>query len=80
MPRPSSSSDRAVGVQRHVDRRRMRRQRLVGSVVYHFLDDVQRAFGAGVHARPLLHGLEPLQHLDRCFAVTACLGCHGEAF
>ena len=44
-------------------------ERLVGRVVDHLLDDVQRVVGARVHARPLLDRLEALQDADRRFAV-----------
>jgi hypothetical protein len=44
-------------------------QRLVGGVVQHLLHDVQGVVGAGVHARPLLDGLEALQDADRTFGV-----------
>ena len=59
-------------------------ERLVGGVVDHFLDDVQRVVGARVHARPLLDRLEALQHADRRFVVVrgarswaARFGFHG---
>ena len=44
-------------------------QGLVGRVVDHLLHDVQRVVGAGVHPRPLLDGLEALEHADRGFGV-----------
>ena len=44
-------------------------QAFVGGVVDHFLNDVQRAFGAGVHARALLDRLQALEHADRGFGV-----------
>ena len=84
MPRPSSSTrDRAVGVQRDGDALAVAGQRLVGGVVDHFLHDVQRVVGAGVHARPLLDGLEPLQDADGTFGVFAGLlgfGASGALF
>jgi hypothetical protein len=57
-------------------------ERFVGRVVDDFLDDVERALGARVHARPLLHRLEPLENADRRLAVLRlpCLACHGGAF
>ena len=67
-------------MQRDVDRRGLAGERFVGRVVDHFLDDVERTFGARVHARPLLDGLEALQHPDRRFAVISRLACHGGAF
>ena len=56
--------DGAVGVERDVDVLAVTAERLVRGVVDDFLDDVQRVFGAGVHARPLLHGFESLQDTD----------------
>ncbi len=61
---------RAVGVQRHGDRLRGTRERLVGGVVHDLLDDVQRRVGPGVHPRALLHGLEALQDADASFVVA----------
>ena len=58
-------ADRAIGVQHHVDALAVAGQGLVGRVVDHLLDDVQRVVGAGVHARPLLHGFEALENADR---------------
>ena len=46
-------------------------ERLVGGVVDHLLDDVQRVVGARVHARPLLDGLQALEHPDRRLLVPA---------
>jgi hypothetical protein len=70
---------------RHVDAFALAGERFVGGVVDDFLDDVQRVVGAGVHARPLLHGLEPLEDTDRRFAVVAGglavgFGGHGREF
>jgi hypothetical protein len=69
-------------MQRHRDALAEGGQRLVRRVVDHLLHDVQRVVGAGVHARPLLHGLQALQDTDRGFAVLALLGggCHGGGF
>jgi hypothetical protein len=50
-------ADGAVRMNRQRDALAEAGQGFVSRVVDHFLDDVQRAFGAGVHARPLLHGL-----------------------
>jgi len=55
-------------------------QRFVGRVVDHFLDDVQRAFGARVHARPLLDGLQPLEDADGGFGVRSLFAWHGRGF
>jgi len=60
---------RAIEVQRHTDLLAEAGQRLVGGVVDHFLDDVQRVVGAGVHARALLDGLQALEDADRAFGV-----------
>ncbi|MNU42090.1 hypothetical protein D3C71_308450 [compost metagenome] len=63
-------ADRAVGVQRDLDLLAVARQRFVGGVVEHFLDDVQGVVGPGVHARALLHGLEALEHADGAFRIA----------
>ncbi len=74
---------RAIGVQGDLDLFAVAGQRFVGGVVQHFLDDVQGVVGAGVHARPLLNGLQALEHADRAFGVFAIggngrgFGCHG---
>jgi hypothetical protein len=44
-------------------------QRLVSGVVDHFLDDVRRRVGAGVHARPRAHRLQAFEHADGRFVV-----------
>ncbi len=62
--------DGAVGVQGQVDALAETGQRLVGGVVDDLLDDVQRVVGAGVHARPLLDGLQALEHADGSFAIA----------
>ncbi len=69
---------RAVGVQCDLDFFAKTRQRLVGSVVEHFLNDMQRVVGAGVHARALLDRLQPLEHTDRPLGIFA--GGHGRRF
>jgi hypothetical protein len=75
MPRPSSSTLTEPSVQRDGDALAEAGQRLVGRVVDHLLHDVQRVVGAGVHARPLLDGLQALEHADRGFGVgAACAG------
>ena len=45
-------------------------QRFIGGVIDDFLDDVCRRIGAGVHARPLAHGFEPLEDTEGGFVVT----------
>ncbi len=75
--------DRAVGMLRDGDALAMAGQRLVGGVVDHLLHDVQRVVGARVHARPLLDGLQALQHADGPFGVFAGLlgfGASGARF
>jgi NADH/NAD ratio-sensing transcriptional regulator Rex len=62
-------ADRAIGVQRDLDLLAVAGQRLVGRVVQHLLDDVQRVVGARVHARALLDGLQALEHADRAFGI-----------
>ncbi len=48
-------------------------QRLVDGVVHHLVDHVVQAGAvigvADIHARPLAHGVEAFQHLDRIGAV-----------
>jgi hypothetical protein len=56
--------DGTVDVEGHADVLAVAAQRLVGGVVDHFLDDVQRVFGPGIHARTLLHGFESLEDAD----------------
>ena len=56
--------DGTVRIHRHVDVLAVAAQRLVRGVVDHFLDDVQRILGAGVHARTLLDGLQSFQDAD----------------
>ncbi len=68
---------RAVTVHRDGDALAVAGQRLVGRVVDHLLDHVQRVVGARVHAGPLLDRLEPLEDADRLLGVLALLGCHG---
>ncbi len=71
---------RAVGVQGDVDALADPRQRLVGGVVQHLLHHVQRVVGAGVHARPLLDGLQALEHADGGFGVGGLLSGHRRGF
>jgi hypothetical protein len=60
-------TDGAVGMQRDLDFFAKPGQRFVSRVVQHFLDDVQRVICARVHARPLLDGLQALEHADGLF-------------
>jgi hypothetical protein len=53
-------ADAAVGVHGDDDVLAIAAQRFVGGVD-HFLEDVQRVLGAGVHARTLLDGLQSLR-------------------
>ena len=63
----------AVGVERHVDAVGIAGQRLVDRVVDDLIDHVVQARAvigvADIHARPLAHGVEALQHLDAVGAV-----------
>ena len=59
----------AIGVQDHANFLAMPSQRFVSGVVQHLLDHVQGVVGAGIHARALLDGLQPLEHADRRFRV-----------
>ena len=57
----------AVGVQLHLDRRRVPRKRLVHRVIHDLVDEVVQPTGtcrSYVHARPLAHRLETLEHGD----------------
>ena len=77
MPRPSSGDlDRAVGAERHVDARRVARERLVDRVVHDLVHEVveaARSRAANVHAGALPHRLEPLEHRDLLGAALFCL-------
>jgi hypothetical protein len=71
MPRPSSSTLTEPSACSVTDLLAEAGQRLVGGVVDHFLDDVQRVVGAGVHAgrcltgsRPLRTRIEPSEYVD----------------
>ena len=59
---------RAVGVEGTGDDVGMARQRLVDGVVHHLVDHVMQArpvIGvADIHAGPLAHGIQPLEHAD----------------
>ena len=65
--------DRAVAVQHHLDAVAIAGQRLVDRVVDDLVDHVVQAGAvvgvADIHARPLAHGVEAAQHLDRIGAV-----------
>ncbi len=63
--------DRPVEFHSHRDLATGTGKRLVGRVVDHLLHQVQRAVGAGVHARALPDRLESLENADRGFAVIA---------
>ncbi len=77
--------DRAVGVERHGDLRRMARQRLVDGVVDDLIDHVMQARTvvgvADIHAGALAHRVETAQHLDRIGAIDQASSSAGaEAF
>ncbi len=61
--------DRAVAVERDVDQVAIAGQGFVDGVVHHLIDHVMQAGAvvgvADIHARPLAHGIEPAQDLDR---------------
>jgi hypothetical protein len=65
--------DGAIGVERHPDVTSVAGERLVDGVVDHLIDHVVQARTvvgvADIHARPLAHGVEALEHLDRVGAV-----------
>ena len=54
--------NRTVRMQGDVDILAITAERFVGSVVDHFLDDVQRVVGAGIHAWPVTNRLQALQY------------------
>jgi hypothetical protein len=66
-----------IAVQDHLDGVAIAGERLVDRVVHHLVDHVVQAgtvFGvADIHARPLAHGVEPAQDLDRLGIVG--IGC-----
>ena len=72
----------AVGIERDHDFLGEAGQRLVDGVVDDLVDHVVQAgtvIGvADIHARPLAHGIEPLEHLDRFRVVIG--GCRGLAY
>ena len=63
------NADRAIGVQHDFEFFAVARQRFVGRIVEHLLNDVQGVVGAGVHAWSLLDGLQALEHADRAFGI-----------
>ncbi len=56
--------DAAVDVLRHGDEVAVTAERLVGRVVDHLLNDMQRILSAGIHPRALLDGFQSLQDAD----------------
>ena len=68
--------DRAFGVNGDVDRIAVTREMLVHGVVDHLPNEVVKPGPivriADVHPRPLPHGLETLEHLDRTLVVAGC--------
>ncbi|GJE72869.1 hypothetical protein CHKEEEPN_4430 [Methylorubrum podarium] len=64
----------AVGVQRHRHEVGVAGKRLVDGVVHHLVDHVVQAGAvvgiADIHAGPLAHGIQALQHADRFRAVA----------
>ena len=79
MPRPLSRTVHgAVGIERHDDLGGVAGQRLVDGVVDHLVDHVVQARAvvgvADIHARPLAHGVEALEDLDRFRAVIGWIG------
>ena len=69
----------AVGIERDDDFLGEAGQRFVDGVVDDLVDHVMQARAvvgvADIHARPLAHGIEPLEHLDRFRAIVG--GCNG---
>jgi hypothetical protein len=70
---------RAVGVERHLDLIAESGKSLVDGVVDHLIDHVVEARAvvgvADIHAGPLAHGIEALQHLDGLGTVVRGRGC-----
>ena len=68
----------AVGIERDHDFLGEAGQRLVDGVVDDLVDHVMQARAvvgvADIHARPLAHGIEPLEHLDRFRVIVG--GCN----
>ncbi|KAG1387907.1 hypothetical protein G6F60_013924 [Rhizopus arrhizus] len=60
----------AINVQRDLDLFAVAGQGLICGVINDLLHNVQRVFGAGVHARALAHGLQPLQDANGRLGVT----------
>ena len=68
-----------VGIERYRDFLGEARQRLVDRVIDDFVDHVMQARAvvgvADIHARPLAHGIEPLEHLDQFrIVIGRCAG------
>jgi hypothetical protein len=61
----------AILEQRDLDFPRISGERLVHAVVHHFLDQMVRPGGIGVHPRAAAHGLEPGEHLQRFSGILA---------
>jgi len=59
--------DGAVSMDHDLDLFAVAAQGFIGRVVQHFLDDMQRIVGAGIHARALLDGLQALEDPDGAF-------------
>ncbi len=68
----------AVGVQHHIDAVGVTGQRFVDRIVDDFIDHVVQARAvvgvADVHARPLAHRVEALEHLDAVGVVGIHIG------
>ena len=60
-------ADRAIAVQRDFDLFAMTGQGLIGRVVQHFLNDVQRIVRARVHAGTLFNRLQSFENADGTF-------------
>jgi hypothetical protein len=65
-------ADAAIGMNHYIDIATEARQRFVGSVVDHFLNDMERVVGPGIHAGSAADRLQPLQHPDGRFTVVGC--------
>ena len=63
--------NRAVGMHRHVESRRVPAQRFVGGIVDHLLHDMRRIGRPRIHARPFLDRLQSFQYANRRFFVPS---------
>ena len=63
-------TDRSIGVQGHADFFSETGQCFVCGIVDHLLKDVQGGVGSGIHARPLLDGLQSFENADGALGIS----------